>query len=164
MMQAYSRLGLVLATVGGLGCDSSPVPRPHLPPLREAEVRAAPSPVPVRRTGATAPERGATRVTSVEGASWSVLMQGLGANDFATRLFATEALGCIHTAAAVAKLSHQLGDPEEDVRIAAVAALHRQLGAAARRELETVRDDEQESLVVRVLAASALVSPPQPCH
>ena len=101
---------------------------------------------------------------AVDEATWAVLEQGLAASDYATRLFAAEALGCVHTERAVKRLGYLLGDPEEDVRMAAVGALHRQPGDASRRYLESVRDDEQERLDVRVLAAAALVSPRPSCR
>lgn len=155
---------LVLAFLYG-GCDSISPGRPAQPAHSRSLPFLAPEPAVSRRLHPTPPiAPPVASGDSVDSRTWSVVVEGLEADDYATRLFATEALACVHTSAAIAKLARQLGDPEEDVRIAAVAALHRQPGDEARRQLETVRDDEQESLVVRVLAASALVSPPQPCH
>lgn len=88
----------------------------------------------------------------------AVLREGLAAGDYAVRLAATEALGEVPDEVALRLLAGQLGDPEEDVRAAAVLALRGRAGSAARKLLEAVRDDKNEVLAVRVLAASALLS------
>jgi len=73
---------------------------------------------------------------------------------------ATEALGQVRFADPAPWLEHSLGDPEHDVRIAAVEALRKQATTPALALLVSVRDDDTEALDIRALAASALLSFP----
>lgn len=97
-------------------------------------------------------------------ASLEVLAQGLASPDYATRILATEALVGVAGGWALSQLQRQLGDPEPDVRAAAIEALHQRLEPRARLLLATVRDDTDESLALRVLASWALVTPANPCQ
>ena len=54
-----------------------------------------------------------------------------------------------------------LGDPEPDVRTAAVDALAQVPGPRARALLDSVVNDESEELSIRVVAAGALVRAPR---
>lgn len=98
----------------------------------------------------------------VDPASLQVLAAGLVAPDYATRLTATETFGLLPLELAVPALERQLGDPEEDVRAAAVVALGKHHDPRSSALLRSVRDDDEEHLLIRVLAASALVSPSTP--
>lgn len=106
---------------------------------------------------------GVERAAATDPASLAVLHQGLSSPDYATRLVATEALGCAHGPDVMAWLSFQLGDAEPDVRAAAIAALHQRTSPEATAQLRSVRDDETELLFLRVLAAHALVTPSASC-
>jgi HEAT repeat protein len=110
------------------------------------------------------PSRPSQQSVLVEPETASVLSLALTSTDYATRLLATEALGCMPASVALGSLERQLGDPEEDVRAAAVLALARHDDARADALLRSVRDDGQEQLSVRVLAASSLLAGPDPCH
>jgi HEAT repeat protein len=135
------------ATVG-----PAPVERPSLGASKFPVVaRVAPASAPARARPAT------------DAATVRVLLEGLTSDDYATRLVATEALGCAPAAVALPPLERQLGDPEEDVRAAAVLALKRHGNGPARALLASVRDDTQETASLRVLAAAALISPSNPC-
>src|SRR5262245_29394857 len=75
-----------------------------------------------------------------------VLRSALVSSDYATRLLAVEALGRVHAFDAGLALERALGDPEHDVRAAAIESL-RQLGSPRAWEaLRTVRDDNREAL------------------
>jgi len=86
-----------------------------------------------------------------------VLKEALASKDYATRLVAAEALGEAKLDSAVPWLEHVLGDPEHDVRMAAVEALDRVHSPHARALLVTVRDDMTEELDIRAVAAGALL-------
>jgi HEAT repeat protein len=119
----------------------------HPPQARPAPAAPTPAPAP-----------------SVDDATFLVLREGVAATDYATRLTATEALGCVPGPDATALLADQLGDPEPDVRAAALLALDRR-GSDARALglLSSVRDDRTEDLDLRVLAAAALATPNHDC-
>jgi HEAT repeat protein len=111
----------------------------------------APEPLPTSpRAAAAAP---AVRIPDDEATSIAVLRDGLQSRDYATRLFAVEALGHVRAVDVTPALERALGDPEHDVRVAAVEALKQQGSPRARALLRTVRDDKSEALDVRVLAA-----------
>jgi HEAT repeat protein len=57
--------------------------------------------------------------------SVAVLERALANSDYATRLIAIEAVGDARADAPLGWLEHALGDPEHDVRMAAVEALDR---------------------------------------
>jgi HEAT repeat protein len=80
--------------------------------------------------------------------------------DYATRLIAVEALGTVDRVDTTPWLAHALGDPEHDVRVAAVQALSHLRFPRAERLLRSVRDDVEEALDIRALAASALLGRP----
>jgi HEAT repeat protein len=105
------------------------------------------------------PPRLATRGLSETDAVLRVLRAAVEDSDYATRLMAIEALGFVRWIDVTPWLARALGDPEHDVRVAAVEALRRLGSVAAHRLLRSVVDDDQEQLDVRALAASALVSP-----
>jgi HEAT repeat protein len=127
-------LGIVL-TVAMAGCDSARL---------EGAAHAAPAP-------AVAPRGDDAR-------SLAVVREALASRDYATRLFAVEALGQVRGVDVVPALERALGDPEHDVRVAAVQSLRRAGSSRACDALRLVRDDKDESLDIRALAASALLS------
>lgn len=96
--------------------------------------------------------------------SVALLRRGLDARRYDLRLFATEALRNLPTREATALLAAQLGDPEADIRIAAVIGLGGLRGRRACQLLRSVRDDEAEDLAVRILATTHLLSPKGPCQ
>ena len=125
-------------------------------------LRAPAAPFNLQRTSATPPMvESANR--SDAGATLSVLKAGLDDKDYGTRLVATEALGCVSAPEALGWLERQLGDPEEDVRAAAILSLAQRRTQTAQRLLRSVQNDEKEQLALRVLAAAALVSPAMRC-
>jgi len=140
-----------------LGC------RDPAPPARSAA--AAPQPVApgLPASPAQTPRPRRPVGPSIDPDDLSVVERGLASSDYATRLIATEALGCANTAQATGWLAHQLGDPEPDVRAAAIEALHQQASPRARSLLASVRDDSDEQLQLRVLAAYARLTPPPSC-
>jgi HEAT repeat protein len=91
--------------------------------------------------------------------SLAVIKEALASKDYATRLIAVEALGDAKADVLVPWLEHALGDPEHDVRMAAVEALEKVRSPRASAVLATVRDDASEDLDIRALAASALLQP-----
>lgn len=106
---------------------------------------------------APAPSTGS--VPGFDAASVAVLRKAAESTDYGTRMIAIEAVSAIGSDAFVGWLEHALGDPEHDIRLAAVDGLMRLGTARARRVLVTVRDDDAESLDIRALAASALLLP-----
>jgi HEAT repeat protein len=92
-------------------------------------------------------------------ASWPVIEAGLADGDYATRLTAVEALGAVCGERAIERIAARLGDPEPDVRVAAIRALDGRREARAIALLRSVRDDEEEQLGLRALAAAALLTP-----
>jgi len=79
--------------------------------------------------------------------------------DYATRLVAVETLGEAKLDSVVPWLEQALGDPEHDVRMAAVEALDHAHSTRACALLATVRDDTTEELDIRAVAAGALLRP-----
>lgn len=120
------------------------------PQLLWAAPRATPAAV--RR------ERITTKRLSDLDAALEVLRAALHDSDYATRLMAVEALGAVRSIDVTPWLAHALGDPEHDVRVAAIEALRRIGSPAAGHLLRTVVDDDHEQLDLRALAASALLS------
>jgi HEAT repeat protein len=59
-----------------------------------------------------------------------------------------------HIVAAVSLVEGALGDPEHDVRLAAIEALRALPSTRATALLRSVRDDDTESLDLRALAAA----------
>jgi HEAT repeat protein len=94
--------------------------------------------------------------------SLEVLREAVMSRDYETRLFAVQALGAVRTIDATRWLEHALGDPEHDVRVAAVESLRHLGSARAAALLRSVRDDKHESLDIRALAVSALLGSPTP--
>ena len=103
---------------------------------------------------------GGGRPRSLDAASVAVLKEALASNDYAVRLVALEALGQTKLDALVPWLEHALGDPEHDVRMTAAEALVNIRSPRALALLATVRDDKEESLDIRALAAAALLEAP----
>ena len=106
---------------------------------------------------ARAPGGPGPRLTSPDAASLAVLEQALASKDYATRLIAIEAVADGHADGLIGGLEHALGDPEHDVRMAAIEALDRLHSTRARALLLTVRDDTTEELDIRAVAAGALL-------
>ena len=90
--------------------------------------------------------------------SMEVLRLAVASKDYATRLIAIEAIADSGAEVLFPWLEECLGDPEHDVRMAAVDALHRFRSPRATALLASVRDDSSEDLDIRALAASALLS------
>ena len=145
-------MGRALALVLCAGCQPEAPPSPA----------PAPEPtVPASTPTAVRPAQPPSRALSAEDVvSLGVLEQGVAeTRDYHTRWVATDALGFVPgSERVVSLLEARLGDPEEDVRAAAVLSLGRH-GArpAACALLRSVRDDAHELLGVRVLAARALL-------
>ena len=106
---------------------------------------------------ATASAHGNLQPPSIDPASTAVLEKALSSKDYATRLIAVEAVGDSRAEALVGWLEHALGDPEHDVRMAAVESLDRLHSSRAFALLVTVRDDSSEELDIRAVAAAALL-------
>ena len=94
---------------------------------------------------------------TLDPASVDVLRQAVTSRNVATRLLAVEALAETDVEAFVVWLEPLLGDPELDVRMAAVAALRRFGSPRARALLASVRDDTDEDLEIRALAAAGVL-------
>jgi HEAT repeat protein len=178
-MKRIGRAVFLLAILSSATCDAPGSAGGAEPPARRSRptsvARSARSFAPAALGGAVVePERAAgvpARVApsgaAVEPETLAVVRTGLASADYATRLVATDALGCAPATVAIQALERQLADPEEDVRAAAIAALHRQTPQAdrmAQQLLRSVRDDDQEKLSLRVLAAAALINPPPSCR
>lgn len=98
------------------------------------------------------------------GRSLKVLDEALRSTDYTIRLLAVETLGCFPAEAALVRLNNEgLADPIVDVRAASVEALWHHNTPLSRALLTSVRDDEQEDLSVRVLAARSLALPTPHC-
>jgi HEAT repeat protein len=95
-----------------------------------------------------------------DNASWAVLRKATESRDYSVRLLVVQALGSVRSADVTPWLEHALGDPEHDVRVAAIDSLRRIGSKRALALLRTVRDDESEALDVRALAASVLLDRP----
>jgi HEAT repeat protein len=142
-------------------CESAREPRAAQPlpteltPSPERAARApssspAPAPPPARAS--------ATAAAGFDPVSLDVLRQALlSRDDFGARYAAVEALGETRSPAVVEWLAQALGDPEHDVRLAAVSALRHIGGPRAAQLLRSVRDDTTEALDVRAVAAGALL-------
>lgn len=104
------------------------------------------------------PRPAATTDSSDSAASLDVLKHALASKDYATRLITVQAIGDVRAYDLVAWLEPVLGDPEHDVRVAAIDALRRIGSPRARQLLRSVREDKTEALDIRALAASALLS------
>lgn len=100
----------------------------------------------------------ASRPNAPESTSLEILQKALRSQDYATRLIAVEAAGELKMPQSVEWLAVALGDPEHDVRMAAVMALASQHTHRAGDLLRSVRDDETEQLDIRALASSALLT------
>lgn len=156
-MTSRGRLVGSLVVAGALSCSSGEPrsPSPALDftrPARTNAVASAPSPPPTTPRPAPA--------ASLDPTSLAVLKEALAGRDPITRLIAVEALGDARAPELVDWIGHALGDPEHDVRVAAVDALAPLVGGArARALLISVRDDKTEDLEIRALAASALLRP-----
>lgn len=100
----------------------------------------------------------APRPNASESASLEILKKALRSQDYATRLIAVEAAGELKMPQSVEWLAVALGDPEHDVRMAAVMALASQHTHRAGDLLRSVRDDETEQLDIRALASTALLT------
>lgn len=150
-MHRGTALWMFLASLSA--CDRvAPAARSSDTAAPVAETPRAPAP-PVRQ--ARAPGGGATR--PVDTRSLAVLKEALDSKDYATRLIAVEAMGQAKLDTFVPSLEHTLGDPEHDVRMAAVEALEACGSPRANAILATVRDDTTEALDIRVVAAGALL-------
>src|SRR5262245_11464536 len=103
-------LAFLVATIGG--CDRSSRTGAPSPTSRE-------NAIPMQG----APARSAASAAGPDAASVAVLDQALHSPDYATRLIAIEAAGDARTDALAGRLGHALGDPEHDVRMAAIEAL-----------------------------------------
>jgi HEAT repeat protein len=93
-----------------------------------------------------------------ESPSWTVLRKALLSRDYSVRIIVTQGLGDVRGVDVTPWLEHALGDPEHDIRVAAVDALRRIGSPRAVPLLKTVRDDTSEALDVRALAAIALIN------
>lgn len=153
-------LAVAGALVAGTGCSDAPA----APDPRRSEQPVAAHAQPRGRSGGPPRPMRAARRGSLHASSREVLRAGLTSTDYATRLTATEALGYMPGPTSLQLLEHQLGDAEADVRAAAILALGRHRGPRAKALLQSVRDDEQEELALRVLAVRSLASPPTPCR
>ncbi len=134
------------------GCGDRQAPpntAPGEPTTRSSPVR----PVPVK-VASQAPTPGAP---PVDDASVAVLREALASEDWSTRIIAVETIGEIRAAGLVPWIETTLGDPEHDVRMAAVEALGEIPGEVSARLLRSVRDDTTEELDIRAIAASALL-------
>jgi HEAT repeat protein len=87
--------------------------------------------------------------------SWRLLQQGLASRDYSDRLLTTQLLGELR--GSEEWLARSLSDPEHDVRVAAVDALKKLGTPRAAQLLRRVRDDNTETLDIRILAAAALL-------
>jgi HEAT repeat protein len=86
-----------------------------------------------------------------------VLERALASSEDATGLIAIEAIGDERADGLLGWLEHPLGDPEHDVRMAAVEALDKMHSPRSMGFLVTVRDDTTEELDVRAVVAGALL-------
>ncbi len=137
-MARWKALPLVLMV---LACERSP----------HRTIDAKPEASPGRR------EAGPGGRASLDTSSIAVLKEALASRDYATRLVAIDAIANARAELLTGGLEHALGDPEHDVRIAAVDALDRIHTTRALALLITVRDDTTEELDVRAAAAGALL-------
>ena len=134
-MARWNSLSLVLLVVA---CERSPHPAVEAKP----ETPGRPEP------GGRA---------SLDPSSMAVLKQALASRNYATRLVAIDAIANARVELLIGALEHALGDPEHDVRMAAVDALDRIHTSPALSLLITVRDDATEELDIRAVAAGALL-------
>lgn len=128
-----------------------------------------PAPTPILVPSVVSPrrsERAAARPAQpkVSEATTSVMRAGLASSDWMVRLATTEALGCFPSGAATTWLERQLADVEPDVRAAAITSLSYRPDARARSLLLSVQNDSTEELSLRVLAATAVTRPINPCE
>ncbi len=100
----------------------------------------------------------------VSEATTRVIHAGLASSDWMVRLATTEALGCFPSSAATTWLERRLADVEPDVRAAAITSLSYRPDARARSLLLSVQNDSTEELSLRVLAATAVTHPINPCE
>ena len=159
-MRCFLQAALLLLSLPPLGCDAGGGTPAR---VRAEPPRHRPRPTHIARAARSTPQA-APRSAGVDAPTIAVLRAGLSSPDYATRLVATDALGCAPAAVALGALERQLGDPEADVRAAAILSLHKQNDRTARALLRSVRDDDQEELSLRVLAAAALINPPPSCR
>ncbi len=87
--------------------------------------------------------------------SLTVLRQAIQSKDPLTRIIAVQAASKI--TGLESWLAYALGDPEHDVRLAAVESLALRLSPRALRLLRSVREDTHEDLDIRALAAALLL-------
>src|SRR5262245_54861059 len=92
------------------------------------------------------PRPAATAESHDSATSLDVLKRALASKDYATRLITVQAIGDVRAYDLVAWLEPVLGDPEHDVRVAAIEALRRMGSPRARHLLRSVRDDKTEVL------------------
>jgi HEAT repeat protein len=109
--------------------------------------------------GAAPARSQASRPLAVDTASIAVIHEAARSDAFEARLTALEIIGERRLTTLVPDVAFALGDPDHDVRLAAVRALVALEDRDALALLGSVRDDEKESLDIRALAASALVNP-----
>lgn len=136
-MAGWKALPLVLMVVA---CERPPQPAVEVTPAAPRRLEAGP----------VAPALPGT-------ASLAVLKAALASKDYATRLVAIDAIANARAELLIGGLEHALGDPEHDVRMAAVDALDRIHTTRALTLLTTVRDDDAEDLDIRAAAAGALL-------
>jgi len=94
-----------------------------------------------------------------DGANRPILETALQSKDYSVRLVATEALACSFPSWSLPLLEKQLGDPEEDVRAAALVSFAYRTETRAGALLRTVRDDVTEGWALRALAVHSLLGP-----
>lgn len=135
-MAGWKALPLILMVVA---CERSPHPAAEITPAAPRRVAAGPG------------------RASADTASLAVLKAALASSNYATRLVAIDAIANARAELLIGGLEHALGDPEHDVRMAAVDALDRIHTTRARALLITVRDDDAEDLDIRAAAAGALL-------
>jgi HEAT repeat protein len=148
---------VLVVLVAAPSCSKAPA----LPAPAVADVAGRAEPAPAR-----SPTVGPASITkpasarpaqALDPASVAVLKSAIESKDYATRLIAIEAIGDAHAEALAGWLEHALGDPEHDVRMAAIDALDRMQTPRALGLLATVRDDTSEELDIRAVAAGALL-------
>jgi hypothetical protein len=101
----------------------------------------------------------ARRPHAIDAASIAVIHEAARSEAFEARLIALEIIGEKRLTTLVPDVAYALGDPDHDVRLAAVRALVTLADREGLALLGSVRDDKKESLDIRALAASALVNP-----
>ena len=122
--------------------------------------------VSVPRTATRPPKRShVSRVaTALAPETKAVLVQALVDKDWLVRLTATLTLSRFPRNEALRHLEQRLGDPEPEIRAAAIEQLGVVASPRAVALLRSVQNDESEELSIRTLAAAAMITPANHCR